>query len=375
MGFSPQPPQGGTHSAAAHPFTFYNTVKMPPHRTSLNSTASRFAGTLNNPDPAEIENIKGFMTTKATYGVIGFEHWRSQEETGEIPGGYVGTPHLQMYFEMPSKVKLGTMVRRAEFQHAHLESAVASGTANTAYCRKEWDTRQAALARGEEVEPMDPSLEPFVVGEIREDRQGHRTDHDELREFLDSCTTWKQVIRNGPPSLARNLTYAKQYFNQKAPKVIPFAPRTGFQKDIMDMIQEDAPARKIVWIYDPVGGMGKSTLCNALIRNHDAFYCAGKGADIFYAYDNERIVLIDVPRSTTEEYISYGAIEKLKDGLIFSPKYESGMKIRDGEAHVIVFANCKPAEGKWTSDRLDLRQISSEDDDEMWTNIHGAGDF
>ena len=37
MGFSPQPPQGGTHSAAAHPFTFYNTVKMPPHRTSLNS--------------------------------------------------------------------------------------------------------------------------------------------------------------------------------------------------------------------------------------------------------------------------------------------------------------------------------------------------
>lgn len=347
--------------------------------TSHNSAATRFCFTFNNPSEDQIENVKGYLTDKCTYGVFGFEHWhRTDEECPEEWLPAEGTPHLQGYYELANRSKLGTQIRRPEFQGAHLETARASGTVNTDYCRKEWDRRQAAIARGEEVEPMDPRLEPFVVGEMRADRtgQGHRTDLDELKEFIENCSTWKQVIRDGPAAVAKNLGYAKQLFNAKTPRSIAFAPRTGFQKDLLDMVQEVPDDRKIVWIYDPQGGMGKSTLCNALIRNHGAFYCAGKGADMFYAYDFERIVLIDVPRSTTEEYISYGAIEKLKDGLIFSPKYESGMKIRDDPAHVIVFANCKPAEGKWTEDRLDLRQISpAPGDEELWTNIGPFDEF
>ena len=79
---------------------------------------------------------------------------------------------------------------------------------------------------------------------------------------------------------------------------------------------------------------------------------------MFYAYDMQKIVLVDIPRSTKDEYINYGAIEKLKDGVFFCGKYTSAMKIRNKNAHVVVFSNHEPEPGKWTSDRLFMIRLS-----------------
>ena len=70
---------------------------------------------------------------------------------------------------------------------------------------------------------------------------------------------------------------------------------------------------------------------------------------------------LDLPRSTKDDYINYGAIEKLKDGIFFSGKYASGLKTRDENAHVVVFSNHEPDPGKWTSDRLFLIRLSEPD--------------
>ena len=58
-------------------------------------------------------------------------------------------------------------------------------------------------------------------------------------------------------------------------------------------------------------------------------------ADMLYAYGGERVVFVDLPRSQ-EDYVSYAGIEKLKDGVYMTTKYESCSKLRAYPVHVVV---------------------------------------
>ena len=52
----------------------------------------------------------------------------------------------------------------------------------------------------------------------------------------------------------------------------------------------------------------------------------GKSADIKYAYDGQRCVVFDLSRSQ-ESHVNYEVIESVKNGVVFSTKYESQMKV------------------------------------------------
>ncbi len=58
-----------------------------------------------------------------------------------------------------------------------------------------------------------------------------------------------------------------------------------------------------------------------------------------------------------EDYVSYQALEEIKDGIFFSGKYEGGMKIFNSP-HVICFANFSPAEHKLSGDRWVVEEVS-----------------
>lgn len=58
-----------------------------------------------------------------------------------------------------------------------------------------------------------------------------------------------------------------------------------------------------------------------------------------------------------ENYVSYEAIESVKDGIFFSGKYESGMTIFN-QPHIICFANFAPDIGKMSSDRWKIFELS-----------------
>lgn len=118
------------------------------------------------------------------------------------------------------------------------------------------------------------------------------------------------------------------------------------------MLEEKPDYRRIYWIYDEVGGGGKSDFCMNLYDLHDAdLFNNGKFSDIAYALgDNPKVVLFDLPR-VIEERVNYTAIEAVKTGFIFSGKYESKGK-RFNKPHVCVMANFPPdykalSKGRW----------------------------
>lgn len=139
-----------------------------------------------------------------------------------------------------------------------------------------------------------------------------------------------------------------------------------WQSDIVKILLEKPNDRHIYWIWEEKGKVGKSALCKKLCLTMNALICEGKSSDIFnsiYNYKKEykrypRIILIDCPRSNVG-YMNYGALEKIKNGLIFNSKYESKMMIFN-TPHVVVFANDEPAEGKYSEDRLIIKKINSE---------------
>jgi len=57
-----------------------------------------------------------------------------------------------------------------------------------------------------------------------------------------------------------------------------------------------------------------------------------------------------------EEYISYGAMEKIKNGFYMSSKYESKPIIRNCP-HIICFANFEPDYDKLSQDRWKVHNI------------------
>lgn len=133
----------------------------------------------------------------------------------------------------------------------------------------------------------------------------------------------------------------------------------GWQLLVMDIISQKPDDRTIHWFYEPVGGIGKTTLCKYLCVKHKAIMLTGKSNDMFHQLSkmkNIKLVLVDIPRCA-QEYINYGAIEQIKNGLIFSGKYE-GSQLIFNCPHVICFANEPPTITKMSMDRWRIYNIN-----------------
>jgi len=141
-----------------------------------------------------------------------------------------------------------------------------------------------------------------------------------------------------------------------------------WQLEVLDRVEENQD-REIVWRYDELGGTGKTTLTKYLVHELGALCVDGKKADILYgastlikSYDEETlfykkiIFILDLSRSL-EGFVSYDSIEKLKNGLWYSSKYESGMTMIPPPV-VIVFANFPPDKKKLSADRWNIKKIS-----------------
>lgn len=122
------------------------------------------------------------------------------------------------------------------------------------------------------------------------------------------------------------------------------------QKKIVDLFKEPCDplfSRDIYWIWEAKGGVGKTVLSMYFCDQMDALVLGGKASDIFCGVAKlvadkrtPEIFIFDIPRSSNG-YISYRAIEKVKDGLFYSGKYDSDM-VRFNRGHVVCFANHPP---------------------------------
>lgn len=154
-------------------------------------------------------------------------------------------------------------------------------------------------------------------------------------------------------------------FNTNIDNVIPLeldiiTELYPWQQNFKDILMQKPDKRTVYWIYDPVGKNGKTEFLKYMVYHFKAiFTCGGKRNDIinliynnkkYMLCSNSRVVLWNLPRDINNEFISYEAIEMIKDGLISNNKFECGSFICNSP-HIIVMGNTLPLFRKLTKDR------------------------
>lgn len=261
--------------------------------------------------------------------------------------GKEGTPHLQGYLELDSQQRLSYLKKL--HPTAHWESRRGTQAQAIDYCTKSDET----YVEG-----------PWCYGDFKE--QGARNDLAALRQMMVDGSDIKEVkdanfdlycrakhaldseynlIRNERAKQSRLSSYDS----------VEWRP---WQAEVIELIKTDPDPRKVHWYYEQTGNAGKSYLANYLICKYDAFLCTGgKVQDIQYAYQGERIIILDLSRTKAEQMDHlYEMIERWKDGSFLSTKYESQMK-HFAVPHILAFSNFKPDLTKLSLDRWDVNKI------------------
>ena len=137
-----------------------------------------------------------------------------------------------------------------------------------------------------------------------------------------------------------------------------------FQKTIIDICNTKPDNRIIYLIEDIDGNCGKSYTCKYLNLHYKCIIAEGKKDNIFNQLlkmmengSDPDLVLLDIPRQG-ENYLQYGVIEQLKNGLVYSGKYEGGV-CQFEYPHVFIFTNFRVNTELWTKDRIRYIDASS----------------
>jgi hypothetical protein len=131
----------------------------------------------------------------------------------------------------------------------------------------------------------------------------------------------------------------------------------AWQQEVLDLVGTEPGWRTIHWYWEPLGCVGKSFVTGYLFITRRTLIVAGKATDVLQSLknyieekkDNPEIIIYDIPRHN-KDYINYGLLEQLKNGVIFSGKYES-CQFLIPPTHIICFANFEPDYDKLSEDR------------------------
>lgn len=134
------------------------------------------------------------------------------------------------------------------------------------------------------------------------------------------------------------------------------------QRDIIEMARSQNDRQVDVWL-DPKGNHGKSWLSLHLFENGKALlvprYCSTAreiSSYICSSYRGQEFVIIDIPRAGRISKELYEAIEEIKDGAVFDPRYHGQMRNIRG-AKIMVFTNQKLDTKYLSMDRWRLHGI------------------
>lgn len=137
-----------------------------------------------------------------------------------------------------------------------------------------------------------------------------------------------------------------------------------WMKKLHAKLEAPTEDRKIIWVYDSVGGHGKSKMVK---------YYEWKQLGIGLEYEStanlryqvctlgpQRVYMLDMTKAKPKDIGEgdlYSALESIKNGRVRTGKYTGGHLLMD-PPHVVVFANQMPEEKFLTQGRLELWDIS-----------------
>ncbi len=141
----------------------------------------------------------------------------------------------------------------------------------------------------------------------------------------------------------------------------------AYQKEIIEIVQQEPDDRTVYWYWSSKGNIGKSALCKHLCMKYDGIILGGREADAKYAIakvlekgKEPDLIVFDIPRSKGND-VTFPGIEKIKDGCFFTSKYESGMALCN-PPHIFIFANSPPERGLLSLDRWSIKCLDDEAD-------------
>lgn len=186
-------------------------------------------------------------------------------------------------------------------------------------------------------------------------------------EYLDLPKTIHWERRKG--SKVDNQKYCSKEGKLHHHKIRPIRPVEvkpiyGWQLEVAKLFDQNPDKRTIHWIWEPTGERGKTGLARWLCHHRGAYFMNGAkrhclGA-AFKAPDVD-LFIFGYPR-TSEGYVSYDALESLKDGLFFSGfgVEATGMCMRN-HPHILVLANFPPDREKLSADRWKEGEIVNQE--------------
>lgn len=286
--------------------------------------SKRWCFTINNPTPEDYAKLNGSVDL-CTYLVFA-------DEVGDN-----GTPHIQGFVVFKSNKGL-TAVRRL-YPRGHFEIARGTNQQASDYATKDGTN---VVEHGQIPGPA-----------------GRTNRYDEFRDWVlaqPSKPNAASVALHFPSiflNSGRVQAFIDAIYPTPPPEITDYRP---YQSILADILNGGPDSRKIYFVVDPHGNSGKSWFAHRyfLSRPDDVqILSAGRRDDLAFAIDErKRVFLFDLPRSTSE-FLQYSILEQLKNGLVFSSKYESRMKLVP-PSHVVVFMNEYPDMTKLSADRYEV---------------------
>lgn len=181
-------------------------------------------------------------------------------------------------------------------------------------------------------------------------KRDRKIDQDELIDKINQCTTLYQLVRL--PDVKNCLAWAEKVW---ATRVVTITHKPMLRPWAQEIYRHfrNQDDRQILVVVDPIGAAGKTEFMKQFYNMHpsDTFMMTGGTCkDQMYAYSGQKYVIIDLPRATAPEAVSYNFVELLKNGVGSSAKYMSSTKVFD-PANVLIFTNIELNYTNWSQDR------------------------
>lgn len=310
------------------------------------STLFGYTLTINNPTDADRNKARGCVGSKGiSYIIIG-------NEVGEE-----GTPHIQGYFQANHK----DLKRFKDvFPRGHIERANGSDEQNHAYCSKGGDFWES----GERAQIAQKK------------GQGKRSDLDALQQAIRAGDSYDKICDEHFKSAAKYSKFIKErvlardqgrQFEDLKQQYEDCVLRP-WQRSLMDRL-ESQDERKITWVWESRGNVGKSWMTGYLQVVQSALVLdSGKFADMAHIFSKvahkTECVVFDLSRTlekkeeTGPDFLKgiYKLAENLKNGRLISGKYD-GESLAFKSQTVVFFANFPPDRHAWSEDRYDIVEI------------------
>lgn len=292
---------------------------------SPRSQAKHWAFTLNNYSSDDVDRLVSSVDS------LGILYLIFGKEVGSS-----GTPHLQGHVSFMQKKRLSWLI--SHLGQAHY-SVVRSIPRSIEYCKKEGDYSE------------------FGTSPLVSSSAGHRSDLDLFKQAVkDGMVDLKELRETHSSVMARYHRFALSYVRDHKPMpIVADHELYQWQADLLEVLSGTPNSRDVWFVVDKTGNSGKSyfaAYCETKLPRTQVMKC-GKRDDMAFELDeNVKFLFIDVARSGSE-FLNYQFLEDVKDGRVFSPKYESYTK-RFDSPFVIVLMNTEPDMEKLSVDRYKI---------------------